>query len=168
MSERTPTAKQIAKWLGILGLAYLALFGSLWTYANYHSSPFREGKKREAESVVQRFHDGYNARQIETVCDEAFACPGSTGLREAWDSYLNRVRDHAGSFRSVKTSNIRISIEPFDVRAKFVSYFEKGVATESFVLQDIAGTRKNGIPEDGPLKIMSYKVEINGEFISTE
>jgi hypothetical protein len=42
MTERTPTTKQIAKWLGILGLAY-------------SSSPFREEKKREAESVVQRF-----------------------------------------------------------------------------------------------------------------
>lgn len=168
MNQRTPTARQIAKWLGIVGLAYLALFASLWIYLRNYTSPFREGKKREAESVVQRFHEGYNARQIETVCDEAFACSESTGLREAWDSYLSRLRDRAGPFRAVKTSKIRISIEPFDVRATFVSSFEEGVATESFVLQDTAGPHKNGIPDDGPLKIMSYKVEINGECISTE
>jgi hypothetical protein len=144
----------------------LALFASLWIYLQNYSSPFREGKKREAENVVRRFHEGYNARQIDRFCDEAFACPGSTDMRGAWNSYVNRVRECAGSFRTVKTSNIRIAVEPFDVRATFVSSFEKGVATESFVLMD--SPLKNGSLEFGPLKIMSYKVEINGERISTE
>jgi len=166
MTERTPTTKQIAKWLGILGLAYLAVFASLWIYLQYSSSPFREEKKREAESVVQRFHEGYNARQIDRICDEAFSCPDSTDLRRAWNSYLNRVRERAGPFRTVKTSKIRFSIEPFDVRATFVSSFEKEVATESFVLMD--RPPKNGSLDFGPLKIMSYQLEINGESISAK
>jgi hypothetical protein len=130
--------------------------------------PFREGKKREAASVVQKFHDGYNARQIDWICDEAFVRPGSTDLRGFWDSSLNRVRDRAGSFNTVRSSKIQVYMEPFEVRATLVSSFEKGDGTETFVLKDTAGPRKNGTLEDGPLKIMSYKVEINGESISTE
>jgi len=166
MTERTLTTKQIAKWLGILGLVYLALFATLWTYAQYSSSPFREEKKREAESLVQKFHDGYNADRLGRVCEALYGCSLSSLARESWNSYLNRVRDRAGSFRTVRNSRIRVYVEPFSVRATFVSSFEKGEATESFVLDDTAGPSKNGIPEDGPLKIMSYQVKINGECIA--
>jgi len=162
MTERTPTTKQIAKWLGILGLAYLALFASLWAYAHYSSSPFREEKKRETEDVVQRFHEGYNARQIARICDEALAC-GSADLRGVWDSYLNQVRDRAGSFRTIRSSSIQVSIEPADVRATFVSAFEKGEATEFFILHEVYEPPNDGIP--GPLKIMAYRIEINGKTI---
>ncbi len=168
MTERTPTTKQIAKWLGILGLAYLALFASLWAYAEYSSSPFREEKKREAESVVQTFHDGYNADQIGKACEALYGCSLSSLAREGWNSYINRVRDRAGSFRTVKTSKIRISIEPFSVRATLVSSFEKGEATETFELDEIDGPLKDGIRNHGPLKIMSYQVEINGECIAAK
>jgi len=71
------------------------------------------------------------------------------------------VRERAG-----QTSKIRFFIEPFDVRATFVSSFEKGVTTESFVLMD--RPPKNESLDFGPLKIMSSQLEINGKSISAK
>jgi hypothetical protein len=165
MNQRTPTAKQIAKWLGIVALAYLGLFASLWIYLLYSPNPHREKSKREAESVVQRFHEGYNAQKLDTICEVAYGCSVPSAGREGWDSYLRQVRNNAGRFNSVASSDIRVSIEPPGVRATYVSSFEKTECTEVFDLHGFDVPLKDGRVTQGPLKIIGYRVFVDGKQI---
>jgi hypothetical protein len=165
MTQRTPTAMQIAKWLGILGLGFLALFASLWIYLLYSPNPCREKSKREAESVVQKFHDGYNANQLGKVCEAVYGCSLSPSVTESWNSYVQQVRERAGSFKTVTSSEVQVYIEPPGVRATYVSSFEKTECTEIFDLKDFDLPLNDGRVTRGPLKIVRYRVLIGGKQI---
>jgi hypothetical protein len=165
MNQRTPTAKQIAKWLGMLGLICLALFASLWIFLLYSPSPYREKNKAEAESVVQKFHDGYNADQLDKVCEAVYGCSLSSSVKDSWNSYVQQVRDRAGSFKSVTSSKVQVYIEPPGVRATYVSSFEKTECTEIFDLHGFDVPLKDGGSTQGPLKIMRYRVLIDSKQI---
>ena len=104
-------------------------------------------RQREAADVIAQFHQRFNAGEFNKICDDAFACRGSTDLRKAWQALLEDVRNRAGSFRSVSHSDIKVYIEPPSVQANVVSVFEKTELRETFVMNDY----------DGPLRIITYK-----------
>ncbi len=163
MTERAPTTKKIAEWFGIVGLAILILIVSVWIHAQYSFQVLRREKSYEAESVLQKFHDGFNTGQLDRICEAAIGCSVPSIGREGWDSYIKRVRDRAGLFRTVRTSNIRVYIEPPGVHVTYVSSFEKTECTEIFDLKDF--DLKDGVVIGGPLKIVGYRVLIDGKQI---
>jgi hypothetical protein len=157
--------KQITKWLAILGLTFLVLVVSLWIYARYSFQVFQQAKTRETASVVQRFHEGYNAQQLDEICEVAYGCSVPSFGREGWGSYLRQVRNDVGRFNNVTSSVIRVHIEPPGVRATYVSSFEKTECTEVFDLTFFDSPLKDRRLTYGPLKIVGYRVLIDGKQI---
>lgn len=138
----------------------------LWLLAWLTLRPYRIKEQREAENVVQKFREGYSADRLDKICEAVYGCSLSSSAREDWHSYVQKVRELAGSFQFVKHSKIEVSIEPPGVRAIYVSAFEKGECTEVFDLEDYAEPLKDGNPVRGPLRIVAYHTSINGKPVS--
>ena len=159
--------KRRTKWiLGLtLGLVVgLPAFFVLLVWRDFHI--YRIRQQRETVNVIQRFHDGYNAGQLDSVCEAVYGCSLSPSARESWNSYVRLVRNRAGSFRTVSSSEVQVHIEPPGVRATYVSSFEKTECTEIFDLKDFDVPLQNGVVTRGPLKIVGYHVLIDGKLIS--
>jgi hypothetical protein len=140
--------KRRAKWIVGLLLALILVvpaFFALMIWRDFHASRVRQ--EREAVSAIAQFHQRFNAGEFDKICDDAFACPGSTDLRQAWHSILQEVRSRAGAFKSVVKPEVMVYIEPPSVRADFVSSFEKGEIREIFVMRH----------SDERLKIVTYQ-----------
>lgn len=135
----------------------------LWFLAWLTFRPYRIKKQREAESVVLKFHDGYNTNQLDKVCEAVYGCSFSSSAKEDWQSYIQKVRDLGGSFKAVTHSTIEVSIEPSGVRATYVSAFEKGECTEIFDLRNHAEPSEDRSLKPGPLRIDAYRASINGK-----
>ena len=105
--------KRKTKWIVGLTLALvvaLPAFFALLVWRDFHT--YRIRSQREAVNVIQKFHEGYNASQIDTVCEAVYGCSLSSSARESWNSYVRLVRDRAGSFRAVSSSEVQVHIEP--------------------------------------------------------
>jgi hypothetical protein len=141
--------KRRTKWIvGLLSALILAVpaFFALLIWRDFHVSRVRQ--EREAVSAVAQFHKRFNAGEFDKICDDAFACPDSADLRQAWHSVLHGVRSRAGAFKSVVKPEVIVFIEPPSVRADTVSSFEKGEIEEIFVMRH---------PDEGCLKIVTYQ-----------
>ena len=158
----TRTAKWIVGLLLGLILGVPAIF-VLLIWREFHNS----GKKyeREGQNAVQKFYEAYNTGNLDRICETVYGCSLSATAKESWNSYLARVRDHAGSFRNAKFSKYRRYIEPFSVRADYLSSFEKAECAERFELNDFDEHPKDGQYTRGPLKIVDYRVSIDGNEI---
>jgi hypothetical protein len=121
--------KRIAKW--VVGLT-LALSASLACFWWYELRVFRANQTREAAIAIEEFHRRFNAGEFDRICDEAIGCSG--GVRKDWNSILQDVADRAGKFREVRRSEVKAYIEPFQVRADYVSSFDKTDVREIFIL----------------------------------
>ena len=155
----------MAKWISGFGLALLIFVILLWNLPRFLLRNFNKKQQQAAEEVVQRFHEGYNAEKLEKVCEAVYGCSLSSPAKESWNSYVRKVREQAGTFRTVRSSNVQASIEPFGVRATYVSKFDKAECTEIFDLNDYNEHYKDGAASGGPLKIVNYRVLIDGRKI---
>jgi hypothetical protein len=66
-----------------------ALF-ALWIWRDFHGSSVRQ--EREAVRAIGQFHQRFHAGEFDKICDDAFACPGSADLRQAWQALLEDLR----------------------------------------------------------------------------
>ena len=107
MPERKRTVRLIG-W-SLAGLILLAPV-CLWLLAWLTFRPCRIKKQREAENVVQKFREGYSADRLDKICEAVYGCSLSSSAKEDWHSYVQRVRELAGSFQFVKHSKIEVSI----------------------------------------------------------
>jgi hypothetical protein len=103
--------------------------------------------------------------KLAKVCEAVYRCSLSTLARESWNSYVQQVRARAGSFRDVTSSEVQVSFEPPGVRATYVSSFEKTECKEIFDLMGFDLPLQDGRLIRGPLKIVSYRVLIDGKQI---
>ena len=126
--------KRTAKW--VVGVT-LALFLSLASLAWYGLHVLKAHQVRETVTVVERFHQHFNAGEFDKICDEAIGCPEE--VREDWKLVLQDVANRAGKFREVKSSEIKAYIKPFEVRANYVCSFEKTDVKEFFILKGSSG-----------------------------
>ena len=163
MKAETKGAWTMIGWslAGLIGLAPVCL----WLLAWRAFQPYRIKKQREAENVVQRFHEGYSSGQIDKVCEAVYGCSLSASAKEDWHCYIEKVREAAGSLKTVTSSRIEVHIEPPGVRATYVSIFEKGEGTEVFDLGDYVEPLKRGIATLGTLRIDAYHMSIGGELV---
>lgn len=161
MSPERKRTVRLIRW-SLAGLIVLApVF--IWVLPWLAFRPSIIEKQRESESVVQKFRAGYSADRLDMICEAVYGCSLSSSAKEDWHSYVQTVRELAGSFKSVKHSKIEVSIEPPGVRAIYVSAFEKGECKEIFDLRDYAEPSNDGSSIRGPLRIVDYHVSINGK-----
>jgi hypothetical protein len=139
--------KQSAKWVVGMASALLLSFASLVWYGLH---VLKAHQVRETVTVVERFHQHFNAGEFDKICDEAIGCP--EGVRKDWHSVLQDVADRAGKFREVKSAKIKAYIKPFEVHATYVCSFEKTDVEEAFVLTG---------SDDGHVRILSYGTVTN-------
>jgi hypothetical protein len=137
------------KCTAAIAVALLACLALLWWH---EMRSFGVRQRRDAMAVIERFHEHFNDRDFDKICEEAFGCAGSERVRSGWNSVLQEVADRAGKFRGVKSSDIKAYIEPFSVRADYVCSFEKTDVKEIFILKRF---------DEGHLRILSYQTVTN-------
>jgi len=139
--------KQSAKWVVGMALGLFLLLASLGWYGLH---VLQAHNVRETVTVVERFHQHFNAGEFDKICDEAIGCPEE--VRKDWKLVLQDVANRAGKFREVRSSEIKAYIEPFEVRANYVCSFKKTDVEEVFVLTG---------SDDGHVRILSYGTVTN-------
>jgi len=134
--------KQSAKWVVGMASALLLLLASLGWYGLH---VLQAHNVRETVTVVERFHQHFNAGEFDKICDEAIGCPEE--VRKDSKLVLQGVANRGGRFREVKSLKIKAYIKPFEVRADYVCSFEKTDIREIFILKG---------SDDGHVRILSY------------
>ncbi len=124
---------------------------------------YKTERQPEAAKLIAEFHHRFNAGDFDAICRDAYKCSDFPSLRQDWQSVLEETRNRGGAFKSIVQSDIQVYIEPPAVRATYVSSFEKTNCTEIFDFKDF--DLKDGRVARGPLKIISYRVLIDGKQI---
>ena len=147
-----PENKRILKLIGwtapcFIIVSILLVPISIPILVSWASRPHRIARQKEAARLIADFHELFNANDSEGICRGVFKCTELPNVRQDLQSLLEETRNRGGAFRSVLTSDIKVSIEPPMVRANIVSLFERGELTEVFDFRE----------SEGPLEIVSYK-----------
>jgi hypothetical protein len=135
--------KRIAKWIGGSVLGAVAL---LWILNWYYFRALRARQLSEAPAVIDRFHQHFNYGQFDAICYESLRCTDED--LTYWRSLLQSLKNRAGKFHSVKSSEIKIYKEPPGTIAEYVCVFEKTGVSELFLLRT---------SDDGRLHIRDLK-----------
>jgi hypothetical protein len=159
---------RVIKWFGGLALGIVVCISLLCLHFVHSFHVTEQNDRRETESVLQQFHERFNDAHLDNICEAVYDCTISASVQESWTSYLRRVRESTGSFGVVKSSQISVYIEPPSVRAELISSFAKTECREQFILKGFDEHPKDGTYSRGPLKIVSYRVAINGVEIPTQ
>jgi hypothetical protein len=128
-------------------LFFLLSFLLVSVFRAYSSQVRRE---REAAASIARFHSLLNAGEFDKICDEIFLCTAPEDSDTNWNTFFQRIRNHAGQFQRVNKSEIEVYSEPTMASVTYFSSFEKEDVKETFYLICLS---------DGVFRVRIYKPE---------
>jgi hypothetical protein len=107
-------------------------------------------RQREATASIARFHTMLNAGEFDKICDETSLCIDLENSGAICGAFFQDVRDHAGKFRRVNKSEIKVYSEPAMASVTYFSSFEKENLKETFLLMGSG---------DGVFRVRDYTPE---------
>ena len=130
----TSPASPIQGWVGrnwkwILFLLVVALLLSRFTL---HLGYVDDDKKLTTK-LIEQFHERMNAGRYEEIYDDAHPAFRNALSKQAWLRHMQEDREQYGLFRAARSSKLNVLMGvPVQIRAAYVSTFDKGDVTELF------------------------------------
>jgi hypothetical protein len=129
-AEAAPTQGWVGrnwKWILVLFIAALAV-----SRFSLHLG-YVDQDKNVAAKLIEQFHERINAGRFEEIYDDAHPAFRNALSKQDWLRHMQENRDHYGLFRAAKSSKLNVIMgNPVQIRAAYVSTFDKGDATELF------------------------------------
>jgi uncharacterized protein DUF4019 len=115
------------KWVVAVAVAAFIL-----SHFSLHFGYADEDKRRVAE-LIEQFHYRMNTGQFDSIYEDAHPAFRSALTRQEWLEHMKQTREQYGDFTAIKSSQLNVLMgAPIQIRAAYVSSFEKGEATELF------------------------------------